>query len=152
MESFVVFNLDELRMALVLPAVERVVRAVYFNPLPDAPQIVLGVVNVQGRVIPVVNMRKRFRLPDRETALTDRLVIAQTIRRTVALAVDSVAGVVEYPGPALVGAGDILPGLKYVTGVAKLDDGLIFIHDLDRFLSLDEEETLDRALATAGGR
>ena len=152
MESCVVFYLDELRMALALPTVERVVRAVYFNPLPDAPQIVLGVVNVQGRVIPVVNMRKRFRLPDRETALTDRLVIAQTIRRTVALAVDSVAGVVEYPGPALIGAGDILPGLEYVTGVAKLDDGLIFIHDLDRFLSLDEEEMLDRALATAGGR
>jgi purine-binding chemotaxis protein CheW len=152
MESFVVFNLDELRMALASPTVERVVRAVYFNPLPDAPQIVLGVVNVQGRVIPVINMRKRFRLPDRETALTDRLIIAQTIRRTVALAVDSVAGVVEYPGPALIGAGDILPGLEYVTGVAKLDDGLIFIHDLDRFLSLDEEETIDRALATTGDR
>jgi len=152
MESFVVFYLDELRMALASPTVERVVRAVYFNPLPDAPQIVLGVVNVQGRVIPVVNMRKRFRLPDREIALTDRLVIAQTIRRTVAFAVDSVTGVVEYPGPALVGAGDILPGLEYVTGVAKLDDGLIFIHDLDRFLSLDEEETLDRALVTVGSR
>lgn len=152
MESFVVFYLDELRMALALPTVERVVRAVYFNPLPDAPQIVLGVVNVQGRVIPVVNMRKRFRLPDRETALTDWLVIAQTTRRPVALAVDSVAGVVEYPGPALIGAGDILPGLEYVTGVAKLDDGLIFIHDLDRFLSLDEEEMLNRALTTAGGR
>jgi purine-binding chemotaxis protein CheW len=150
MESFVVFYLDELRMALALPAVERVVRAVYFSPLPDAPQIVLGVVNVQGQVIPVVNMRKRFRLPDREIALTDRLVIAQTSRRPVALVVDSVAGVVEYPGP-LVGAGDILPGLEYVTGVAKFDDGLIFIHDLDRFLSLGEEEALDRALATDGG-
>jgi purine-binding chemotaxis protein CheW len=84
--------------------------------------------------------------------LADRLVIAQTTRRTVALAVDSVAGVIEYPAPALVGAGEILPGLEYVTGVAKLDDGMLFIHDLDRFLSLDEEEMLDRALTTAGGR
>lgn len=151
MESCVVFYLDELRMALALSTVERVVRAVYFSQLPDAPQIVLGVVNLQGRIIPVVNMRARFRLPDREVALTDRLIIAQTGRRTAALFVDSVAGVVEYPGPALVGAGDILSGLEYVTGVAKLDDGMIFIHDLDRFLSLDEEETLDRALATAGG-
>jgi purine-binding chemotaxis protein CheW len=152
MECFVAFYLDELRMALALRAVERVIRAVCISQLPDAPQIVLGVINVQGRVVPVVNMRARFRLPNREIVLADRLVIAQTTRRTVALAVDSVAGVIEYPAPALVGAGEILPGLEYVTGVAKLDDGMLFIHDLDRFLSLDEEEMLDRALTTAGGR
>jgi purine-binding chemotaxis protein CheW len=129
--------------------VERVVRVVEVTPLPQAPDIVLGVVNVQGRVIPVVNPRRRFRLPERDIALTDQLVIAHTTRRPVALVVDAVTGVLEYSGREAVGARDIVPGMEYVEGVVKLADGLVLIHDLDRFLSLDEVTALDRAIESA---
>lgn len=152
MDEYVVLDFDALRIALRLSVVERVVRAVYVTPLPGAPAIVSGVVNVQGHVIPVVNMRRRFRLPQREMALTDRLVIAHTAPRAVALVADSVDGVLEHPGPDRVDAETILPGLEYVDGVVKLDDGLILIHDLDRFLSLDEADALDQAMAAAADR
>lgn len=147
MGSYAVLCLDDMRVALPLPCVERVVRAVYLTLLPDAPEIVLGVVNVQGRVIPAVNMRRRFRLPDREIALTDQLVIAHASQRTVALMADAVSGIFEYAEPDIVGAETILPGLEYIDGVVKLSDGLILIHNLDRFLSLEEAESLDRAMA-----
>lgn len=146
--QLVVFSLDDQRYALRLSAVDRVVYMVRVTPLPKAPDIVIGVVNVQGRVIPVINMRRRFHLQEREIALTDRLVIAHTARRPVALAADAVAGIIEYPGQDIVAAEDILPGAEHVEGIAKLEDGLILIHDLDRFLSLEEEQSLDRALAT----
>lgn len=152
MESYVVFGLNELRIALPLSVVERVVFAVYINPLPEAPAIVSGVINVQGRVMPVVNMRRRFRLEDRQMALTDRLIIARTARRPVALVVDDVRGVFEYPAPALVDGEDILPGLDYVEGVVKLADGLVLIHNLERFLSLAEEDALKRAMTAAADR
>ena len=145
--QLVVFSLDDQRYALRLSAVDRVVYMVRVTPLPKAPDIVIGVVSVQGRVIPVINMRRRFHLQEREIALTDRLVIAHTARRPVALAADAVAGIIEYPGQDIVAAEDILPGVEHVEGIAKLEDGLILIHDLDRFLSLDEEQFLDRALA-----
>lgn len=148
--QLVVFALDDQRYGVALSAVERVTRSVDITPLPKAPDIVLGIVNVQGRVIPVIDLRRRFRLPEREIALTDRLVIAHTAQRPVALVADSVSGVLEHAGPDRVGAEAILPGLEYVDGVVKLDDGLILIHDLDRFLSLDEAEALDRAMAAAG--
>jgi purine-binding chemotaxis protein CheW len=125
------------------------VRVVEVTPLPQAPDIVLGVVNVQGRVIPVVNPRRRFRLPERDIALSDQLVIAHTTRRPVALVVDAVTGVLEYSGREAVGARDIVPGMEYVEGVVKLADGLVLIHDLDRFLSLDEVTALDRAIESA---
>jgi purine-binding chemotaxis protein CheW len=141
-----VFSLDGQRYALALAAVEKVVRAVEVTRLPKAPDIVLGIVNVQGRVIPVINVRRRFRLPEREMALTDQIVIARTARRPVALVVDAVAGVLEYPEQEAVEARDILPDVEYVEGVVKLEDGLILIHDLDRFLSLEEEASLDQAL------
>ncbi|MDO9450878.1 MAG: chemotaxis protein CheW [Rugosibacter sp.] len=152
MREYVVIDLDELHVALHLSAVERVIRAVYVSPLPDAPEIVSGVVNVQGRVIPVVNIRRRFRLADRPAALTDRLVIAHTNQRPVALVADAVSGVLEYPAPDIIDAASILPGLEYVDGVAKLEDGLILIHDLGRFLSLDEVSALERAMLPTGGR
>ena len=117
--------------------------------LPRAPEIVLGVVNVQGRVIPVLNLRRRFRLPERGFALADQLIIARTARRPVALAADAVAGVLEYSAQQAVEAHDIVPGIEYVEGVVKLADGLVLIHDLDKFLSLEEETALERAIGGA---
>ncbi len=144
--QLVVFLLDEQRYALHLPVVERVVRAVEVTPLPKAPAIVLGVMNVQGRIIPVVNIRQRFRLPERDIGLSDQLIIAHTAKRPVALAADAVTGVVEISEQYIVSRETILPGLGYMTGAVKLDDGLVLIHDLDTFLSLDEEKALDEAL------
>jgi purine-binding chemotaxis protein CheW len=145
-DKLVVFVLDEQLYALRLAAVERVVRAVEVMPLPKAPEIVLGVINAQGRIVPVVNVRKRFQLPEREVELSDQFIIARTSRRTVALVVDAVNDVVPCPEAQVVAAEKILPGLEHVSGVLKLSDGMIFVHDLDRFLSLDEEQALGEAM------
>jgi len=149
-DQLVVFTLDENRYALYLSAVERVVRMVEITPLPKAPGIVLGVVNLQGRVIPVINMRRRFNLADREIELGDQLVIAHTPQRSVAFAADSVSSVIEYPKEKVVEAENILPGMEYVEGVVKLEDGMILIHDLDTFLSFEEAKMLDKALKRSG--
>ncbi|MGZ8192608.1 MAG: chemotaxis protein CheW [Methylobacter sp.] len=146
---FIVFFLDEQRYALPLPCVEKVVHMVDITRLMDAPPIVLGVINVQGRLIPVFNIRQRFQLPEREIAITDQLIIAHTAHRTVALVVDAVDDLLEYPGQDLLSSGDILPDLKYVGGIIKLQDGLILIHCLDTFLSGDEEKSLQAALQTS---
>jgi purine-binding chemotaxis protein CheW len=142
----VVFTLDHQRYGVPLSAVERVVRMVDLTTLPRAPEVVLGVINVQGRVLPVMNLRRRFRLPERDISLTDQLVIARTPRRPVALIVDDVSGVLEYSAEEAVRARDIVPGIEHVEGVAKLPDGLVLIQDLERFLSLEEESALDRAM------
>jgi purine-binding chemotaxis protein CheW len=142
----VVFTIDEQRYALHLDAVKRIVRAVEVTPLPKAPQIVLGVINVQGQVIPVMNLRSRFSLPGRGMGLSDQLIISHTSRRPVALVVDAVSDVVECPGQLITASKKILPDTEYVEGVLKLEDGLILIHDLNTFLSLEEEERLNDAM------
>lgn len=145
----VVFTLDGCRYGLHLAAVERVVRIVDITPLPKAPAIVSGIVNVQGRVIPVVDVRSRFRLPEREPTLSDQLVIARTSRRPVALVADRVTDVVDVPDQDVAAAETILPGMQYVEGVLKLADGMILIHDLGSFLSLEEAVSLDNAMENA---
>ncbi len=144
--QLVVFNLDEWRYALHLPVVQRVVRMVEVTPLPRSPEIVLGVVDVEGELIPVMNVRGRFGLPERGTKLSDQLVVARTARRAVALVVDSVGGVIVRSASEITSAEKISPGTEYLQGVAKLEDGILLIHDLDRFLALDEEKQLSEAL------
>ena len=148
-DFLIIFTLDDQRYALPLPAADRVLRMVAITPLPNAPDIILGVVNVQGHVIPVINVRRRFCLPAREIALTDQLLVAHTARRPVALVVDAVLDVIACTAQSLIAAEDIVPKLEHVEGVVKLSDGLILIHDLDKFLSLEEEDSMDRVLETS---
>ena len=119
---------------------------VEITPLPKAPDVVIGVVNVQGRIIPVVDIRKRFRLPKREMNLNDKIILSQTSKRSVGIMVDSVVDVIEYPKQEVIIPEKILPGIEYIEGVAKLEGGLTLIHNIDSFLSLEEEKTLDDAI------
>jgi purine-binding chemotaxis protein CheW len=144
--QLVVFALDGQRYALPLDTVERVVRMVNVTSLPKAPAIVSGVVNAGGQITPVVNMRKRCRLPERDVALSDQLIVARTARRPLALVVDTVLDVVECPRQDIIPAERILAEMEYVAGVVKLADGMLFIHDLDTFLSREEAQSLDDAI------
>ncbi|MHB1941426.1 MAG: chemotaxis protein CheW [Acidiferrobacteraceae bacterium] len=141
--------LDGQRYALHLAQVERVIPFVQITPLPQAPKVLVGIINVQGRVIPVASIRKRFGLPERVSVLSDKIVITRTSHRRMALIVDAAIGVIEIPERQIVHAGEILPGVDYVEGVAKLEDGMILIHDLERFLGIEEEQELDSALSAA---
>ena len=144
--QLIVFRLGEQRYALPLAVVERIVQAVEITLLPDAPAIVLGAIDVAGRILPVLDIRQRFQLLSRGINPTDQFLIARTPRRTVVLAVDEALGVIETSADEIVAAAGIVPGLDYVQGVVQLDDGLVLIHDLESFLSLDEERALDEAL------
>lgn len=147
MPTIVIFALDQGRYGLPLERVERAVRMVEVTPLPKTPAIVRGIVNVQGRLVPVIDLRRRFGLPERSTRLGDHLLIARSATRTLAMMVDGVRGVAECDPLEVVASASIVPGTDYVQGIAKLADGMVLIHDLDSFLSLDEAQSLDKALA-----
>lgn len=142
----VVFSLDGQRYALDLACVQRTIRVVAITSLPKAPSIVLGVIDLGGVIVPVINIRERFNHPSRDALLSDQLLIASTGKRTVALLVDETNGVITGLPENFSPAGTILPGLELVNGAVKLEDGLILIHDLDSLLSLEEEAAIDNAI------
>jgi purine-binding chemotaxis protein CheW len=144
--QLVIFTLDEQYYALHLAAVERVVWAVQVTLLPRAPAIVLGVIKVQSQIVPVFNLRQRLRLPARDIALSDQFIIADMSGQPVALAADAVIGVVEVAEQKTRTREKMFAGLAQLAGVATFGDQLVLIHDLDTFLSLNEQETLNNAL------
>ena len=103
-------------------------------------------VNIQGRVVPVVDIRRRFRLPEREPEIYDHMIVASTGKRAVAFVVDGATGILEIPENEITALRDLLSGTEYVEGVVRLPDGLVLIHDLETFFSLEEEKLLDRAM------
>jgi purine-binding chemotaxis protein CheW len=121
------------------------------TPLPKAPEIVLGVVSLHGTVVPVLSIRRRLGLIETEASLSDQLIVADTACRIVALVVDAVIGVVERSTEEITEAKRIVPGAQYVEGIARLEEGMLFIHDLDHFLSQHEESQLHGALAKRQG-
>ena len=144
--QWVVFGLDTGRYAISLARVDRIVRAVHVTPLPLAPGIVLGAINVEGCILPVFNIRRRFRLPERKINPADHFLIARTAQRRVVLVIDAAQGVLEHPSTAVIDAENIAPGLAHIRGVIRLEDGLVLIHDLEQFLSPDESHALDQAM------
>ena len=150
-QPLVVFALDDQRYALALDRVQRSIRVLTITPLPEAPAIVLGIIDLAGEVIPVIDMRRRFHHPPRGIRLSDHLLVAAAGQRTVALLVDETRGVTEVEPENLVPAGKILPRLEFIAGALKLANGLILIHDLERLLSLEEENAIEHALVVHAG-
>ena len=148
--SLVVFAIEGQRYALNLPVVERVLPMAEVSPLPEAPAVALGVINIHGQVIPVLDIRRRFGLPIRDYGLDTHLLVARTTRRTLALPVDEVLGVQEIAIEDVTLPETVLPGIGRVEGIVTLPDGLLFIHNLSTFLSLDEERRLTKALEAKG--
>jgi purine-binding chemotaxis protein CheW len=144
--QWVLFALDSGRYALPLQSIERIVCAAEYTPLPLAPAAVLGAIDVAGDILPVFNLRNRFRLPERPIAPSDQFIIARSARRRVVLAVDAALGVIDEPPQGAFDSARIAPDLAHIRGILSLADGLVLIQDLERFLSADESVALDSAI------
>jgi purine-binding chemotaxis protein CheW len=142
------FELNDARYAIPLDLVREVARAVAVTPLPGAPPVVLGVIDVRGRIAPVYDLRRRLGLEPREIEPSDQFVLADSAGRLVALVVDRVEWMASVPDEAIHEEPE--PGVPYISGLARLPDGLALIHDLAAFLSADESRALDRALTAEG--
>jgi purine-binding chemotaxis protein CheW len=147
---FVIFTLDDQKFALPLSSVEKIARAAAIRPLPNAGGVILGVVNVQGKVIPVLDLKKRFGIPTRPVTVSDHLIIARSSTRVLALLVDSVQDILETDSGAITDQADILDRMDFVKGVLRMDEGMVLINDLERLLSGEEAGELDKALNKSG--
>ena len=132
--GILIFTLDEQRYALPLAAVERVVRAVEVMPWPEAGGLMMGMVNVQGQVIPVANLRQRLNLPEREIALSDRFIIVQTAKQRVILVVDEINDVFTQAATKSLATEPNMPEIAY-EGMVKFEDNITPILNLDQLLA-----------------
>lgn len=145
-----VFVLGQAWYGVALGDVERIVRAAAYTPLRTGPAVVDGVLDVRGRVVPVLNLRRRFRMAGRELDPSEHFILVRDRARSLALRVDRVIGIERIEPGRIEEFDALVPGVRYVSQVARTPDGLVLIHDLASFLTAAESAELDHALADDG--
>jgi purine-binding chemotaxis protein CheW len=135
MNNFLIFQIDDQRFALTLSDVERVVRAVEVTPLPSAERYILGLVDVQGPVLMVVNSRKVLGIPEKEVELSDQFIIVKTSLNRVILVADSVIGVVPLAVQDLPSEKRYLEENNYIDFAARFDDSIVLVINLDKLIA-----------------
>jgi purine-binding chemotaxis protein CheW len=143
--QLVIFRLAKEEYGLPITKVQEINRLVPITKLPQTPSFMEGIINLRGRIIPVIDLRKRFQLATIEQSDDNRIIIVEVNGQTVGIIVDAVTEVVRLPGasvepppPAFV------LDAQYIHGVGKLDDRLLIMLDIDKILTSQEEIMLNQ--------
>jgi purine-binding chemotaxis protein CheW len=141
---YLVFTLDNQSYALSLDAIETVVRAVQLTLVPEAPEILSGLINRGGTIIPVLDIRKRFHLPSRDMEIEDRIIVSKTSFGPIAILVDKIDGVVEFDSNEAFDGGPILPNMNgSIEGVGIFKDHTVLIYDISKLFSIRDIDGLN---------
>ena len=134
--QYFIFIIDEQRYATAVSAVEKVIRAVELNSIPQADDTICGLINIKGEIIPVMNIRKILHLPERKMDINDRIVFARTSAREVAFIVDKVEGVVALFPAGMDSARLNFPEMEhFLEGIGRFKDNTVFIYNIDKLFS-----------------
>ncbi|MHB8880646.1 MAG: chemotaxis protein CheW [Thermodesulfovibrionales bacterium] len=150
--QFVVFSIGKEFYGVGIEAVQEIVRVPEITEVPDAPVFLEGVINLRGKIVPVIDLRKRFRLKGREKTRSTRVLIADNSGSLVGLLVDTVSEVLKIQPEAIEEPPQMISavGVEYITGVAKMDAGLIIILDLKHVLRIEEITKAGNSLEEGG--
>ncbi|HIJ60270.1 MAG TPA: chemotaxis protein CheW [Nitrospirae bacterium] len=149
--NLLIYTVDDIKMAIYLHSTKQAIRMVEITPLPYSSDVLLGLINYYGEIVPIVNMRKVLNRPQKEKDLNDQIIITRSEKRTLGLWVDRVIGLFEYKEK------DIIEAEKYLNqnesidniliGSIRLSDGLLLIHNIETLISKKEEELLLQSIA-----
>jgi len=142
--QLVTFSIGEEEFGVDILKVQEIIRMMEITKVPRAPEFVEGVINLRGKVIPILDLRKRFGLVARSHDKHTRIIVIEINNMIVGFVVDSVSEVLRIPSSTVEPPPPVVSGLEseYISGVGKLEDRLLILLDLDRLLSNEEQETL----------
>jgi purine-binding chemotaxis protein CheW len=123
-----------------ITSVQEIVRVPEITRVPEAAWCVEGVINLRGRIVPVIDLKKRLRLGEASKTRPSRILVANIDKRLVGLLVDAASEVVRIPAEAIEPPPEMLSGvgLEYIRGVGKVGDRLIILLELGRLLGPEE--------------
>lgn len=149
--QIVTFRLGEDLFAADIHSVERVLRWQESTPIPNVPAWIEGVFEYQGRVVPVINLRRRFEMPAREAANDTRILVFNTGGEWIAATVDGVLDVSGLELARVAPPPPLFRGLagEYLKGIVRREARLVIFLDVDRLLSTNERLVLEQAAAGA---
>lgn len=146
--QLVSFKIGNEEFGIDILKVQEIIRLMTITEVPNSPDFVEGVINLRGRVIPVIDLRIKLRMPRIEHNNNTRIIVVEINNTTIGFIVDAVSEVLRIPQnitepPPLIVAG---VDSEYITAVGKLKDRLLILLDLEKVLSMAERRELKEAV------
>jgi purine-binding chemotaxis protein CheW len=152
-DRFVVFQVNLQSFALPVSAVNRIIRAVNPTPVPRSPANIIGIINIHGEMIPLINFRKKFGFSARKIQAKDRMILFQTPDIMMALIAEDVYGLTELTPRHNPPAGIRKPGDDTdITGLLYCEDEVILIYDIEKIFIKDALKTIILHKKVTAGR
>jgi purine-binding chemotaxis protein CheW len=142
--QLVIFSLGDELYGVDIAAVEGIIKMQAITAVPHAPPFVEGVTNLRGKVLPVIDLRKRFGLNASQATRDSRIVTVEVAGLKVGMVVDGVSEVLRVPEEAIVPPSPLVTTVDsaFITGIAKVADRLIILLDLGQVMSVEEQAQL----------
>jgi purine-binding chemotaxis protein CheW len=143
--QLVSFKIGEEEFGVDILKVQEINRMLGITKVPNAPEFVEGAVNLRGRIIPVVDLRRRLGMPSIEHNSKTRIVVVELENRTVGFIVDEVSEVLRIPRDITEPPPSMVANIEvdYITAVGKLEDRLLILLDLNKIFNFEEEQQLE---------
>lgn len=147
--QLVTFNIGNEEYGVEILKVQEIIRTLEITKVPRSPAFVDGVINLRGKVIPIIDLRKRFGIETRAHDKNTRIIVIEVQAMIVGFVVDSVSEVLRIPSSTVEPPPSVVAGIdsEYISGVGKLNDRLLIMIDLDRLLSAEERQGLNTLAA-----
>lgn len=140
--KLVIFRLGEEEFGAPIHQVHEILRMVEITRVPRAPKFIEGVINLRGRIIPIIDLRRRFDLPMNTSDSKQRIMEVEVDGQILGMIVDEVSEVIRIPVDAIESAPPMIADIagEYLAGIAKLPGRILIMLNFDKILS--EQETL----------
>jgi purine-binding chemotaxis protein CheW len=151
--QLVIFNVNNEAFGVDIATVREIIGMQDTTKVPGVPEFVKGVINLRGKVIPVVDLRRKFCFPSAEKTKDNRIVVIGVNEQEIGVIVDAVTEVMRIPMDSVVPPNSVISTAdsEYLMGIAKLDRKLIILLDMNKILSRAESISLSSALTAAKG-
>jgi len=145
--QLVVFDLNEEAYGVDISAVREIIRMQEITRVPRAPEFIEGVINLRGKVIPVIDLRSRFSMPGTERTDEHRIVVVDVVGQDIGMVVDAVTEVSLIPSSSIEPPSTVITtnDSEYLTGIVKTDEKLIILLDIAKVISDNEQAQLTDA-------
>ena len=139
-EQLVAFRLAGETYGIPIMLVHEIIRPCEITRIPRSPEYVRGVVNLRGKIVPVIDLRRRLALPDAVETGSTRIVVVEVEQGIVGMIVDGVSQVIRLPAAQIEPPSDLVADVEteLVIGVGKLGDDLVILLDIPKTLHMDE--------------
>jgi len=142
--QLVSFKLGKEEFGVDILKVQEINRMLEVTEMPNAPEFVEGIVNLRGRIIPVIDLKKRLGMPSGERDSSTRIIVIELKGKTIGFIVDEVSEVLRIESKITEPPPEMVAGIEanYITAVAKLEERLLILLDLEKILSQEEAKEL----------